>query len=208
MKWTQGAHCLPERPGKSMAWEGRDHPECEGIIGPLLAMGPPGKHCSPRAPAGMAPAPQGSGQGPGARCTRQPLRGSPAFAFSPLPLFKKKIIHLAACGLCGGTGGRVPRPGIEPRPPALGARQSPKPLEHQERPALASSRGLLHVLLGEFTPRLEVCGEKPKGFSKLPEEEERPSEREGRPGGRSKRAAGRAAVLAFTQVPVVHPESS
>ena len=180
MKWTQGAHCLPERPGKSMAWEGRDHPECEGIIGPLLAMGPPGKHCSPRAPAGMAPAPQGSGQGPGARCTRQPLRGSPAFAFSPLPLFKKKIIHLAACGLCGGTGGRVPRPGIEPRPPALGARQSPKPLEHQERP----------------------------GFSKPPVEEERPSEREGRPGGRSKRAAGRAAVLAFTQVPVVHPESS
>lgn len=44
MKWTQGTHCLPERPGKSLAWEGRDHPKCEGIIGPLLAVGPPGKH--------------------------------------------------------------------------------------------------------------------------------------------------------------------
>ena len=70
---------------------------------------------------------------------------------------------------------------------------------------LASSRGLWHVLLGEFSPQPEARGGNPRGFSKPPQKEARPSE-----GGtsRGKREGGRAAALGFIQAPVVRSESS
>ena len=113
-------------------------------------------------------------------------------------LKKKKIIHLAAPGFSGGKWSQVPRPGIEPRPPALAEGRVLCHWSTRNALGLASSRGLLHVLLGEFSPQLEARRENRRGFSKPPEEEERLSEREGHPGeDRSGQEAGRLLLVSL-----------
>ena len=48
-----------------------------------------------------------------------------------------KYFFLSVLGLSCGMQDPVPRSGIEPRPPAMGAQSQPQPLDHQGNPTVA-----------------------------------------------------------------------
>ena len=156
-------------------------PDPGGQHWPFAGRGAPGRHCREawllQPESSRWDGSRSTGLRTRARC---PLHQAPGWGKPPSLLFfdflrynfvlaslkkKKKIIHLAAPGFSGGKRGQVPRPGTEPRPlhwehgrvlshwsTTLGARQSSKPLGHQERPWPCLLTGTVAHAAGRIQP--------------------------------------------------------